>query len=74
VFPEQPPVSESCKSFIRRCLTRQQALRPDASELVNDPYWRAKPTAARAPKSGQAQPAQLLLPPPPLPPPPANNK
>ena len=38
VFPTEPKMSEEGKTFIRRCLTHQQELRPNVLELVEDAY------------------------------------
>lgn len=53
-FPENPPVSDAAKEFIRRCLTHSQDLRPDMIKLCNDPYIisrsisKSKPSVAAA--------------------------
>lgn len=37
-FPDRPAVSDSCKDFIRLCLTHDQAFRPTISQLCEQPY------------------------------------
>ncbi|KAL5726053.1 non-specific serine/threonine protein kinase [Ranunculus cassubicifolius] len=37
-FPTRPAVSNEAKDLIRRCLTYDQALRPDVLSIVQDPY------------------------------------
>jgi len=37
-FPATPKVSAECKEFIKRCLARKQADRPDVSTAAADPY------------------------------------
>ncbi|XP_044505790.1 serine/threonine-protein kinase TOUSLED-like isoform X3 [Mangifera indica] len=37
-FPSRPAVSNEAKDFIRRCLTYNQAERPDVLTLAQDPY------------------------------------
>ncbi|KAK4369587.1 hypothetical protein RND71_013379 [Anisodus tanguticus] len=37
-FPTRPAVSNEAKEFIRRCLTYNQADRPDALTIAQDPY------------------------------------
>ncbi|VFQ94101.1 unnamed protein product [Cuscuta campestris] len=37
-FPSKPSVSSDAKDFIRRCLTYNQAERPDVLTLAQDPY------------------------------------
>ncbi|XP_077225862.1 protein kinase superfamily protein [Tasmannia lanceolata] len=37
-FPSRPPVSSEAKDLIRRCLTYNQADRPDVLSIAQDPY------------------------------------
>jgi tousled-like kinase len=41
-FPDETPVSQECKAFIRRCLTYSQEERPDVKQICLDPYLRLK--------------------------------
>lgn len=40
MFPPKPPVSDAAKRFIQRCLTFDQAQRPDIFGICEDPYLR----------------------------------
>ena len=42
VFPEEPPVSEMGKQFIRDCLQYDQALRPTIGQICESPYATTK--------------------------------
>ena len=37
-FPDRPQVSEECKSFLRKCLSYDQAFRPTVAQLCELPY------------------------------------
>lgn len=39
-FPAKPTVTAEAKAFITKCLTFQQAQRPDVLQLCEDPYLR----------------------------------
>ena len=45
-FPDAPPVSKSSKEFIERCLQFDPKRRPDILEILKDPYFNLKVTAA----------------------------
>jgi serine/threonine protein kinase len=38
-YPKLPDsLSETCKDFMRKCLTRDPDIRPDATDLLNHPF------------------------------------
>lgn len=41
-FPAKPPVSEAAKDFMRRCLTRQPAQRPDVRQIMLHSFLRRR--------------------------------
>ena len=42
VFPDIPKVTKEAKAFIKRCLTHDQAQRPDVQATCRFPYLRQK--------------------------------
>jgi len=58
-FPAKPIVSDSAKTFIRRCLTYNVRDRPDVNQLADDEYLRSCPK--RSTTNNSARTAQLSI-------------